>query len=202
MIYYDKPHYLHVLVDMTGLKPVDKELVAEWMENEYNAFEMYYPSDYAMEMAQEMSVKGHPTMKYMPHALSNDQALELFSKCLKKMNCEPRVRITPQAGKIAKDIRGAGDYKRIMDELLSQQDGISLSQIYGLANKPKIAYTTRPSLINKRIAMFSIDMGKEFIGKKKMDERLVILAQEIADAILMAKDREEALHTEAKYAMR
>jgi hypothetical protein len=149
-----------------------------------------------------MGEKGHPNLKVCPTTLTSSEVVELFSRCLKKFNIHSNVRTTPNPTRLNKEVRGPFSLREIVDTLTLQQDGISLSQIYQLFDKPRVAYTTKSNPLNGRLGKFTVNLGKEYIGKKRMEERIQALELEIQDAINMAKEQEEALHTEAKYAMR
>lgn len=199
MHYYDRPYKLHCLVDMSGLKPSDREAVAEFLTKKLEAFPISYPSEFAVAAAAEMADKGHPTMKSFPCNLTNDEAVELFLKSIKGINEQATVRTTPIAGKINKACKNAKDLKRIVDELISQQDTISVSQIYDLANKPKLAFTDKDHFLNTKLSRIVINLGSDTIGKKKMDERIIALMEEIKAAFEIAQEQEKSNYIEAKY---
>lgn len=199
MHYYDRPYKLHCLVDVSGLKLSDREAVTEFLTRELKAFPIIYPSEFAVASAAEMADKGHPTMKEFPCTLSNDEAVELFLKSIAKINPAAQVRTVPVAGKINKACKNAKDLKRIVDDLIAQQDTISVSQIYDLANKPKLAFTDKDHFLNTKLSRIVINLGSEPIGKKKMDERIIALMEEIQTSFEMAKEQERANQVEAKY---
>jgi hypothetical protein len=199
MRYYDRPYYLHCIVDISGTKPVDREPIIEYLKKTYDATEIVSPAEFAVECTKEMAKRGHPHLASLPTRFTNDECIELFTKCVKKINETPNFRTTPVAGRIQKDIRTTEELKTIVESLLLQQDGITITHIFSLADKPKIGFITSESPLTGRVARNCVVMSKEPIGKKKMEERLALLSQEISDAVEMSVSIEESLKTEAKY---
>ena len=199
--YYDKSFYIPCLIDMSGLKPQDKEAIADFLSSKLDTFNVMYPSVFAMEVAMNMAKKGHPNMAKIPYRMTNDEAVELFLNCLWKMNPNALPRITPNAARIRREVNRAGDLERIVDELTGQQDGIALSQIFQLADKPSIGISTSSTFLNARIARNIIDLGSDFIGKRKFESTMEELLICIQDALNKAREEEERLKTEAKYSL-
>lgn len=199
MKYYDRPHYLHCVVDISGTKPIDREPIIDFLKKNYSAEEIVPPSEFAPTVASGMSDKGHPSLKTRPTRLNNDECIELFTKCVQTINPLPNFRTTPVAGRIQKEVRTDDDLKGIVEALLLQQDAITITHVFSLADKPKVGYIATETPLTNRITRNSVVLSKEPIGKKKMDERLAVLSQEIADAVEMSISIEESLRVEAKY---
>jgi len=197
--YYDKTFYIPCLIDASGLKQQDREAIVDFLSSKLQTFVITYPSVHAMEVSLNMSRKGHPNMAKLPYRMSNDEAVELFLNCMWKINPNAQPRITPTAARLQKNVSKAADLERIVDELTGQQDGIALSQILQLANRPSIGISLSPTFLNARIARNVIDLGSDFIGKRKFEPTMEELLIGIQDALNKAREEEERLRVEAKY---
>lgn len=201
-VYYDRPYYVSIAIDISRLKPADKKAVQAFLEKEYETFSFSYPSDLAIKIAEELPSKGHKAFAAAtPYEITLTNMNILFSKCIEAFNPKALIRRVPDFSRIKKEIKNKNDYTRIVDELLLQQDNIALSQIFDTGTKPKIAIVSESHPVNARLSRIVLDMGEELIGKSKMNETLEKLKEDIAEGFKQVKEIEEQIRTDSKYSL-
>jgi len=198
-MYYTRSLYFDIIIDISKLKADDREAVAEYLELEHKAYRLTYPSDFAIEVAKRMATHGHTNLNKTPAIIKPEQMAELFVRSVLKFNVHGQVRNSPRVQGINKQINSDKDYVRIVDDLSTQQDGISLSQIYQMAKRPKVAFCDRKNPLNNRLGRARLDLGHEFIGKKKLIPTLAAVKEAIEKASKDSQKIEEQNHREGKY---
>lgn len=199
--YYDRPFPLIAIIDVSPLGKNDQEAVIKHLQTKYNAWQINYPSDTAKETAEELSKKGFLKFREkMPYTLTTDEAIMLFTRCVDKFNPVAAFRTTPNTVRIQKTVNNEKDLYRIVDDLTIQQDAITLSNLWNLANvESRIAFTTKPHETLKRICRFVLEMPDEYIGKRKFEEKMNELAARIDTATEHDTVQTQASFTNGKY---
>jgi hypothetical protein len=200
MKFYDKPFYLSCVVQLSTYKS-NKDEVAKFLTEKYGAKELTYPFDFVNEIVKELTTKGYPRFKTLPVTLTAQEAIVLLAKCLQKFNNQPALRIEPNAVRLNKEMKTAKDFIRIIEELLLQQDSISLSQIFQTMELPKVVFTNTNTILNSKFSRTVIDTLPELTeGKKKSLEQLLEgVSNQVNTALVHATSLEKAAYEEGKY---
>lgn len=198
-MYHLKSSYFDLVVDLSKLKKQDRDSIAEFMEDRMNAYHITYPSDFAIEVAELMSNKGRKYLKTLPVNVRSEDCIELYLRCLRKFKKQAVPRIPPNTQRLLRAVNSPKDFGRIVDDLTLQQDGIGLSYLYDITEKPKIAFCTSKNHLNKRLGLALLDLGAEFIGKRKIVDTLDLIQKEAKKARSMAEERERAINQDSKY---
>jgi hypothetical protein len=180
---YDKPFYLPVIVEVEDLKPEDQEAVIESLAR-FKPVVLQYPTDFAIEVASEMANQGYPSLTAkFPFTLSSQECNVLFAKSLKIYNQNVYVRREPDASRLQKKVESSYDFIRIVEDLLLQQDSITLSQIFCTAEQnTQVFISTFRTPINSRLSRTVISVQKAST-KKAQEERQEKLETQVTAGI-------------------
>jgi hypothetical protein len=165
---------LITIVNLENLNKGDQENVINYLKNKHLAWQVTYPSAFAKEISEELSKKGfHKFKDRYPYHLTTDEAVMLFMRSLDRFNSNAVLRSTPNTLRILKSISNERDLARVVDDLTLQQDNISLTCIFRLANLPnRVAFVTSSHPLNERLCRQVITLGDEYIGKRKFEEKM------------------------------
>jgi hypothetical protein len=199
--YYDRPFPLIAIVDLSPLGKSDQEAVIKYLETKYKAWAINYPSDSTKETAEELGNKGFLKFRTKPpYTLTTDEAIMLFTKCIDKFNPQAVFRSTPNTIRLQKSVINEKDLCRVIDDLTIQQDAITLSNIWKLANvESRIAYATRSHDLNRRICREVVEMPEEYIGKRKFEEKMKDLDGRLDAAVEHDKVQAQLNFANGKY---
>jgi hypothetical protein len=201
MVFYDKPIYLTCVVYLPAFKGFQEDVIKYLVEN-HAAAELKSPLSYAVEVAKTMSTSGYPRYSKLPLVVSTEEGMVLLSKCLKLFNNSAAVRTNPIPARVNREVNKEKDFIRIVNDLLLQQDNISLSQIWNTAIIPKIVWTSVETPLNGRLSRTVIDTVAQATGEKKkptLDQVISELNASIQDAIVYAAKQENESYTNGKY---
>lgn len=198
VINYDRSYKLPAIVDLSKVREEDKPKFIEALKAS-GAVELRHPADFAAEVAQHLAKHGYPRFATMPTSITGQESLVLVAECLKRFNPFALLRRLPDTNKVNRTVVKSGDYARIVEELVSQQDNISLSQIWASGNfNTKAGYTLNEHLTDSRLTWTVIKVPRNPASKKN-DDRVERLMGEIQMAFEITATEEYKDKEEAKY---
>jgi hypothetical protein len=196
--YLTKSYPLITIVNLANLGKQDQENVINHLKTKHNAWPVAYPSAYAKEISEELSKKGfHKFKERFPYHLTTDEAVMLFMRSLDRFNPQAVLRSTPNTLRVIKSVSSDRDLARVVDDLLLQQDNITLTCIFKLANETnRVAFVTSAHPINERLCRQVITLSDEYIGKRKFEEKMgeldaLVDAAKEADKLNSQEDQNE-----------
>jgi len=191
VIYYDKPFYLPIILDLSGLTPSDKEIMIPFME-EIGAEMIKFVSDFTLPAVNTMLTHGYPHLAQSPNTLKRPEANQLFARSLKLFNPKAVVNRDPDASRIDLSVNDVSDYVRIVDALTLQQDNITLSQFWDIGNLSTVPhYVTRATPLTSRLSRNVVRVPRAQ-SKKALEERVEFIKAEIEKAFKLQTEELEA----------
>lgn len=189
---YDRSYTIPAILDLSNLKP---EEASEFLESiaEFSPTMVQYPSEHALDIAKELAAAGWPGLaRPMPLEISSQEALQIFARSLLRFNTHGYVRKEPDASRINKKVESTADFARIVDDLTTQQDKITLSNIFKTAElKSSVYYSLRSTDVNRCISR-SVIVVQRAKTKNQIEERKNLVTRLIKDAIEGAEAEERS----------
>jgi hypothetical protein len=203
VIYYDKSVYLSCIVSLPTFKGFADE-VTKFLQDTFSAKQLVYPMDFVPEVLKEMVEGGYPKFARLPFTLTGEEALVVLSRCLLKFNTFSSIRVQPTPARVNRDVMKEKDFARIVEDLLLQQDSISISQIWQTNDLPKVVYSNTETPLNGRLSRSVVATMPVLEGKKKPTVELVLehVQKEVLAAIQLAKETEEKNYSDSKYQLK
>lgn len=198
---YDRSYKMAAIVNLAKVREEDRPKFVEALKAaKLEVTEIKHPSDYAVEVAESLGKKGYKAFaQAFPYQITGQESLVLLSECVKKFNKFAMLRIVPDPSRVNRICAKPEDLVRIIEELMSQQDGISVSQIWDTGKDVhKIGIMNTEHLIAWRMTHAMIPVARNPQSKKN-DERVEKLIAEVTASVDKARAEEEKDKEEAKY---
>lgn len=187
---YDRSYSLPVILDLSALKQADFEEFLDYL-NQNHAKELRFPMDSALDQARELSSRGWPSFaKSLPFDVSSTETMQLFARTIKAFNPNSLVRRDPDSSRMNRRVEKPDDFGRLIEELLLQQDNISLSAIFKTAERDSEVYWTRRSTpLSGRLSKNVVIVSRP-LGKKGVEERNAYVTEQIAFGLERARQED------------
>lgn len=189
---YDRAYKIPVIVDVSSLPDESKEKLFTAL-SEFEPKTLSYPSEYAIEIAKELAARGWPSLaRKLPINVSPTECEQILARSLQRFNAFSHLLKKPNPSVINKHIESPADFERIVDDLVGQQDEVTLSQMFGTADRSTDVFlTNRTTTINSKLSDNVIGVAKLGETEKATETRLRSIIKQIHKSIEAAKESEK-----------